>query len=169
VAKTKASPNRERRSGAGVVAALSLATRRDTRLLARSIARVLDPGDLLLLSGDLGAGKTFLVRSLVRAFGGRERVTSPTFVLVHDISTPRGPLVHADLYRLRDAPEGLAREIARLGLRESRGEGARVVVEWGEAAEQELGAPSLVVKLAIVGPHARIATLSGPKAFGIVG
>lgn len=151
------------------MAALSLATRRDTRRLARAIARVLEPGDLLLLSGDLGAGKTFLVRSLARALGGRERVTSPTFVLVHEIATPRGRLVHADLYRLRDAPERLAHEIARLGLRESRGEGARVVVEWGEAAEQELGVASLEVKLAIVGPHARTATISGPRAFGIVG
>jgi tRNA threonylcarbamoyladenosine biosynthesis protein TsaE len=150
------------------VVLLPLATRRDTRRLAGAIAKVIAPGDLLLLSGDLGAGKTFLVRCFARALGSRERVTSPTFTLVQELSTPQGPVIHADLYRVRDAPRGLAYEVARLGLRESRSEGARVVVEWGEDVEQELGGASLVVSLAIVGPHARVATLSGPRAFGIV-
>jgi tRNA threonylcarbamoyladenosine biosynthesis protein TsaE len=150
------------------VVILPLATRRDTRRLAGAIAKAIEPGDLLLLSGDLGAGKTFLVRCVARALGSREQVTSPTFSLVQELRTPRGPIVHADLYRLRDAPRGLAHEVARLGLRESRGEGARVVVEWGEDVEEELGRASLVVSLAIVGPHSRVATLSGPRAFGIV-
>jgi tRNA threonylcarbamoyladenosine biosynthesis protein TsaE len=155
---------------------VSLATRRDTRRLGAAIATVLEPGDLLLLSGELGAGKTFLVRSLVRALGSRDRVASPTFTLVQEIATPRGPLVHADLYRLRDDPRGLAGETARLGLREARREGARVVVEWGEGVEHQLGGASLVVRLAMVAvpaqsraaPQARVATLSGPRAFGIV-
>ncbi len=151
------------------MAAISIATRRATRKLAAAIAKVLEPGDLFILSGDLGAGKTFLVRSLVRALGGRDPVTSPTFSLVHEISTPHGRVVHADLYRLRDSPRGLPYEVARLGLRELRSEGARLVVEWGEDVERELGGASLAVKLVVVGADARAATLSGPRAFGIVG
>jgi tRNA threonylcarbamoyladenosine biosynthesis protein TsaE len=150
------------------VTALTLATRRATRGLAAAIAQVLEPGDLLLLSGDLGAGKTFLVRALVRALGGRQAVTSPTFALVHELTTPRGRVVHADLFRLRDSALGLSQEVARLGLREARGEGARLVVEWGEDVERELGGASLAVKLEVAGPHARRATVSGPRSFGIV-
>ncbi len=147
---------------------LALATRQDTRRLGKAIAAALAPGDLVLLSGDLGAGKTFLVRSIARALGSTERVTSPTFALVQEIATREGPLVHADLYRLRDDPRGLARETARLGLREARRDGARVLVEWGEEVEGQLGGASLAVKLAITGQHAREATLSGPRAFDIV-
>ncbi len=146
---------------------LSLASRRDSRRLGAAIARVLEPGDLLLCSGELGSGKTFLVRSIARALGSKGRVTSPTFALVHEHETPRGRLVHADLYRLRDSPLGFLQEVSRLGLRQSRTEGARVVIEWGEGAQVELGEASLVVKLEAAGPHARVATLSGPRASSI--
>ncbi|MBV9947901.1 MAG: tRNA (adenosine(37)-N6)-threonylcarbamoyltransferase complex ATPase subunit type 1 TsaE, partial [Myxococcales bacterium] len=93
-----------------------LAVRRDTRLLGASIARVLRPGDLVLLEGDLGAGKTFLVRAVARALGVREVVTSPTFTLVQEYTSARGTLVHADLYRLRGGAVPLDVEVARLGL-----------------------------------------------------
>jgi tRNA threonylcarbamoyladenosine biosynthesis protein TsaE len=140
-----------------------LATRRDTRKLGVAIASSLEAGDLVLLSGDLGAGKTFLARSIARGLGMRAPMTSPTFTLVREIPTPRGLLVHADLYRLRGA--ALDTETRRLGLREHRMEGAFVLVEWGEDALEALGGhPDLAVSLAIAGPHARAATLSGPKA-----
>jgi tRNA threonylcarbamoyladenosine biosynthesis protein TsaE len=125
------------------------------------------PGDLVLLSGDLGAGKTFLVRAMARSLGVRGAVTSPTFTLVRELMTSRGLLVHADLYRLRG--ESLDSETRRLGLRERRGEGAFVVVEWGEDAIEALGGnPALVVSLAIEGESMRRATLSGPHATDIV-
>lgn len=145
----------------------TLATRRDTRRLGAAIARALEPGDLVVLSGDLGAGKTFLVRAVARALGVGENVTSPTFSLVHEYATRGAPLVHADLYRLR-GPE-LPVEVARLGLRERRREGAILLVEWGEDAVAALGGePALAVSLAIAGQRERVATLSGPRADGIV-
>jgi tRNA threonylcarbamoyladenosine biosynthesis protein TsaE len=82
---------------------------------------------------------------------------------VREIDTPRGPLLHADLYRLQGA--SLEDETRRLGLRERRGEGAMLLVEWGDEAIDVLGGdPELVVALALTGEHAREATLSGPRA-----
>ncbi|HLK39832.1 MAG TPA: tRNA (adenosine(37)-N6)-threonylcarbamoyltransferase complex ATPase subunit type 1 TsaE, partial [Polyangiaceae bacterium] len=104
-----------------------LPTRRDTRRLGRAIASAVLPGDLVVLSGPVGAGKTFLLRAMARALGVAGPVTSPTFTLIQEYETPRGPLVHADLYRLLGDPSKLPLEIARLGLRERRIEGALVV------------------------------------------
>jgi tRNA threonylcarbamoyladenosine biosynthesis protein TsaE len=147
----------------------TLRSRRDTRRLGVAIADVLSPGDLVVLAGDLGAGKTFLVRCIARALGVSESVTSPTFTLVHEYETSRAMLVHGDLYRLCANPRRMALEVARLGLRERRSEQAFVVVEWGEDALDALGGdPAIVVKLAIVGLHQRVATLSGRRAGDIV-
>jgi tRNA threonylcarbamoyladenosine biosynthesis protein TsaE len=145
----------------------SLRTRRETTRLGASIAAQLRPGDLVVLSGDLGAGKTFLARAIARGLGvgARERVTSPTFTLVHEHATRRGAVLHVDLYRLLDSPATLATEVARLGLRERRGEGAILLVEWGDPAVTELGGdPALVVDLAITGKTTRAAVVRGPRA-----
>jgi tRNA threonylcarbamoyl adenosine modification protein YjeE len=129
---------------------MMLQSRRDTVRLGRSIARVLRSGDLVLLSGGLGVGKTFLARAILRSCGVREgvRVGSPTFSIVHEYAADLGTVLHVDLYRLLDATSGLAAEIQRLGLREQRGEGAVLLVEWGDAARELLGdEPSLTVCL----------------------
>jgi tRNA threonylcarbamoyladenosine biosynthesis protein TsaE len=128
-----------------------LASRRDTRLLGGAIARVLSPGDLAIFSGDLGAGKTFLTRALARSLGVTDEVTSPTFTLVREYAWARGVLLHADLYRLLGAATFEA-EVARLGLRERRSDGALVIVEWGEEAIEVLGGdPRLVLSLSHAG------------------
>jgi tRNA threonylcarbamoyladenosine biosynthesis protein TsaE len=146
-----------------------LRTRRDTRKLGAAIAGALRAGDLVILTGGLGAGKTFLVQAVVQAAGATSRVTSPTFTLVQEHRTERGTIVHADLYRLRGDSGSLASEVARLGLRERRGEGAIVLVEWGEDALDALGdEPALVVSLAIAGPSDRVVALSGPRVGDIV-
>ena len=144
-----------------------LSSRRETVRLARDVARVLAPGDLVLLSGDLGAGKTFLARALARALGvdARVAVASPTVTLLQEYATPRGELLHADLYRLLDSPAGIAAEVARLGLRERRAEGAIVVVEWGDDASGALGGdPALVIRLRVSSERERLATIEGTRA-----
>jgi tRNA threonylcarbamoyladenosine biosynthesis protein TsaE len=145
-----------------------LRSRRDTVRLGRAIAGALAPGDLVLLSGDLGAGKTFLARSIVRARGvtGRVRVGSPTFSLVHEYDSPRGLLLHADLFRLHGTAVPLSDEVGRLGLREQRADGAIVLVEWGDGAEHALGGDIALTVRIKQGPQPsqREAALDGPHA-----
>ncbi len=119
---------------------MELHSRRATVRLGRAIAALLQPSMLVLLTGDLGTGKTFLVRSICRRLGVpvSERITSPTFSLVHEYEVDRGTVLHADLYRLREAKDACA-EIARLGLAERRREGAIVLVEWGNELGSLLG------------------------------
>ncbi|RYE89955.1 MAG: tRNA (adenosine(37)-N6)-threonylcarbamoyltransferase complex ATPase subunit type 1 TsaE [Myxococcales bacterium] len=123
---------------------MPLPTRRATRRLGHALGRALTPGDLVLLEGGLGAGKTFLARAVCRALGVSvvTSVTSPTFALVHEYEVPAGKLLHADLYRIDDA-----RSVAQLGLREALGEGALALVEWGERFAGELGDDGLLVRL----------------------
>jgi tRNA threonylcarbamoyladenosine biosynthesis protein TsaE len=99
------------------------------------MALVMHPADLLVLSGDLGAGKTFFARALCRALGVSrdERITSPTFSLVHEYEA-RFPIAHADLYRLKDPSE-----LEGLGLRDMRANGRVLIVEWGKPYADALG------------------------------
>ncbi len=146
---------------------MHLRTRRDTERLGRAIGARLAPGDLVVLSGELGAGKTALAGGIARGLGVAEEepVTSPTFALIQEYETPSATLLHCDLHRLLG--EGERREIERLGLRERRAEGCILVVEWGEDAIAWLGGDAaLVVRLAI-GKSGRDATLSGPRAAGL--
>lgn len=150
---------------------LSLARRRDTVRLGQCVAAGIAPGDLVLLSGDLGAGKTFLARAVARSLGvpASVAIASPTFTLVQEYDTPKGTLLHADLYRLRDesdAEKTLA-EARRLGIAERRAEGAIVLVEWGEGVERELGPADLRLRLAVDGPM-RSATLEGRLAGAVL-
>jgi tRNA threonylcarbamoyladenosine biosynthesis protein TsaE len=154
-----------------------LRTRRDSRRLGVALARILVPGDLAILMGGLGAGKTFLVRSIARALGVVEPIPSPTFTLVNEYASAAGPLVHADLYRLLGDPDALRTEVERLGLRERRGDGGIVLVEWGQDAVTALGGdPAIVVTLAMGSRNpgggeaeaTRVATIGGTRAGDIV-
>lgn len=135
-----------------------LPTRRSTIRLAQKLAPLLLPSDFVVLSGDLGTGKTFFVRALCRALGvpGDVEVTSPTFTLVQEIAA-RLPIFHADAYRLRDEGELLA-----LGLRDARSEGALLLLEWGAPYVAALGGDALSIAFEHgASESARRATIDG--------
>lgn len=100
-----------------------------TVALGRRLAAFLEPGDVVALDGDLGAGKTHLVKGIVDGLGGNaDDVTSPTFTLVHTYATPRGPVHHIDAYRIAQPVD-----FAEIGGDEILDdEAAVVVVEWPE-------------------------------------
>jgi tRNA threonylcarbamoyladenosine biosynthesis protein TsaE len=101
----------------------------ETIAFGRTLTELLTPPKLVLLRGDLGAGKTTLVKGIAAGFGAGEEedVTSPTFTLVHEYRGPRANLYHIDLYRV-DTP----RELETLGLDDLRAEGSVLLIEWGE-------------------------------------
>jgi tRNA threonylcarbamoyladenosine biosynthesis protein TsaE len=101
----------------------------ETIAFGRTLAELLAPPKLVLLRGDLGAGKTTLVKGIAAAFeaAAEEDVTSPTFTLVHEYRGPRANLYHIDLYRV-DTP----RELETLGLDDLRSERSVLLIEWGE-------------------------------------
>ena len=128
---------------AGVVTRVVTGSAADTEALGRRLARVLQAGDVLVLSGDLGAGKTTLTRGLGQGLGIRGPVTSPTFVIAREHpSLTGGPaLVHVDAYRL-----GGVAELEDLDLQTSL-DSAVTVVEWGEGLAEGLAADRLEVRL----------------------
>jgi len=137
---------------------IDLPTEAATVALARDLAPVLRAGDLVTLSGDLGAGKTAFARALIReiARDPQLEVPSPTFTLMQLYDIQPFPIVHADLYRLGDASE-----LAELGWDEAP-DGALVLVEWPDKAGNNLPAERLdiVLEHGAEQPDSRRATLS---------
>lgn len=128
----------------------------ETRSLGRRLGRLLGPGTVLALRGELGAGKTCFVQGLARGLRVKEEhVVSPTFVLVREYKG-RLPLYHIDLYRLSPG-----REVESLGLEEYlEGEGV-CAVEWAEKAEGILPASAVPVTLTVRSASSRTITLEG--------
>jgi len=136
--------------------AVALSTRRATLRLAQRLALVVQAGDLVLLEGDLGTGKTFLARAFCRALGvARDQsVGSPTFTLVHEYEA-RLPIDHADLYRLHDGAS-----VRELGLDDARRQGHVVIAEWALRFAEHLGGDGLVVQLELTAFQGRTAVVS---------
>lgn len=140
----------------------------DTQALAARVAPLLEGGELILLGGELGAGKTVFTQGLARAMGIEEAVTSPTFTLLRSYDTPDGRrLLHADLYRLEHL-----QEVLDLGLGEMIEDATVTVVEWGEVASPVLPADHLDVQIGFdarsgngAGDDERVVTMSpvGPR------
>ena len=113
----------------------------DTHAVAGALAALARSGDIIVLSGEMGAGKTAFAQGFGRALGVTEPITSPTFTLVHSYDCGRLTLHHADLYRLDHTGE-----VADLALAELAEFDGVVLVEWGEVADNTLG-DHLVVHL----------------------
>ena len=134
-----------------------------TRRLAMDVAAMLQPGDLVTLSGDLGAGKTTFARALIRKLAGDESldVPSPSFTLVQHYVLPQFPAIHADLYRV-SGPD----ELLELGLDES--DGAVVLIEWPDRAFGRLRGDRLDIMLTLSPAHGlqyRYGQLTGYGSF----
>ncbi len=146
---------------------LELESEADTVALARSLAAVLEGGDVIGLEGGLGAGKTTFTRGAVHGLGVSEdtAVTSPTFALLHQYEG-RLPIAHADFYRLADEIE-----LDELGVDELLDEGAVLFVEWGRKFPGMAGRMVLWVELEIVSDLARRARLhpQGARGDAIIG
>jgi tRNA threonylcarbamoyladenosine biosynthesis protein TsaE len=136
---------------------LTVASADDMVALGRRLAGVLLPGDLVVLSGDLGAGKTTLVQGIGAGLGVRGPITSPTFVIarVHPSLTGGPALVHADAYRLASPAE-----VDDLDLDASL-ETSVTVVEWGGGLVEDLAADRLDVSIALAAP-----STPGPEELG---
>jgi tRNA threonylcarbamoyladenosine biosynthesis protein TsaE len=115
----------------------------ETRAAGRALGAVLEPGDVVLLDGQLGAGKTVFAKGIAEGLDVAETVVSPTFTLAREYEG-RYRLVHVDVYRLDRVQEFLD-----LGLEDLAGDDAVTVVEWGEAIAAELPVDHLQVRLAL--------------------
>ena len=112
----------------------------DTHAIAAELAGVASTGDLIVLGGEMGAGKTAFAQGFGAALGVTEPITSPTYTLVHSYDTPgKATLHHADIYRL-----STHHEVADLALAELLDYDGIVLLEWGEVLAQSLGAHLLV-------------------------
>jgi len=127
----------------------------ETEALGASVAQLLRPGDVVLVQGELGAGKTTLVRGACRALGIEEPVTSPTFTIGH-LYHGSLTVAHLDLYRF----VGLS--AAEWGDLEPYFDGTVAFVEWPEAGLAALPSPRLTLTLAHVSPQQRRISVDGP-------
>jgi len=141
---------------------LELPAPADTEALGERLAAGLGAGDLVVLSGPLGAGKTVFVRGLARGLGVAGPVTSPTFVIAREHRPLPGgsgvALVHVDAYRLGIAGPDVAAELDDLDL-DTDLDAAVVVVEWGEGVAERLSARHVLVRLARRPDDVRVASV----------
>ena len=109
------------------------------------LGRQITPPLVITLEGDLGAGKTTLVKAICRGYGVAEEVTSPTFALVHEYEAPRSPVYHADLYRLSGP-----RDLQNLGWDDLVQADALMLIEWPDRAGDLLPSNHLPIQLSYV-------------------
>lgn len=117
-------------------------TTEETIALGEALGRVLEPGDVIVLTGDLGAGKTQLTKGIAAGMGVQDDVTSPTFNILMVYEGAEMPLYHFDLYRLEDPDQ-----LEDTGLYDLLGADGPCVIEWGEQFSEEIGPERLDVYL----------------------
>ena len=123
---------------------------KETRKLGESLAERLKPGDVLLLEGDLGAGKSELTRGIARGLGVEETVTSPSFTILNVYESGRCPLYHFDWYRLEGSGE-----LYELGMDEYLGGDGIAVVEWPDRCPDAIPENSYRIILETLGENER--------------
>jgi tRNA threonylcarbamoyladenosine biosynthesis protein TsaE len=130
----------------------------ETISFGRTLAEMLAPPKLVLLRGDLGAGKTTLVKGIAAAFEAEqeEDVTSPTFTLIHEYRGPHANLYHIDLYRI-----DTQRELDTLALDDLRSENSILLIEWGEKFARFVRERDVEIALERTGESARRIVVSG--------
>jgi tRNA threonylcarbamoyladenosine biosynthesis protein TsaE len=139
----------------GIDVSVTLDDEAATLALGGDIAGTLGPGDAVLLTGPLGAGKTVLARAILRALGVTDRVPSPTFTLVQSYDTPHFSVRHFDLYRVERESD-----LIELGFEDALDEGA-IIVEWPEHAFGQLPDSALKIELRPLEGDGRTARLTG--------
>lgn len=149
--KTKPAPASGAAAVSGPRTVFSL-SEEETLDLGRSLGRSLKGGELLLLEGDLGYGKTVFARGVAVALGiPPEEVTSPSFTLVHEYKGGRVPVFHLDLYRLLDTDE----QLGAFGVEEILAAGGVVIIEWGEKLPPFLRRNAMTIRFHDVGEGSR--------------
>jgi tRNA threonylcarbamoyladenosine biosynthesis protein TsaE len=130
----------------------------ETVAFGRTLAELLTPPKLVLLRGDLGAGKTTLAKGIAAGFdaAAEEDVTSPTFTLVHEYRGPRATVYHIDLYRV-----DTQRELETLGLDDLRSEDSILLIEWGEKFPRFVRERDVEIVLERVGENERKIRMDG--------
>lgn len=130
----------------------------ETIAFGRNLAASLQPPKLVLLRGELGAGKTTLVKGIAEGFQAakEEDVTSPTFTLVHEYRGPKVNVYHIDLYRV-DTP----RQLETLGLDDLMADNAILLIEWGEKFPRFVRERDLEIALESLGEEERKITVTG--------
>lgn len=134
----------------------------ETVELGRKLVTQLRPPKLVLLRGELGAGKTTLVKGIAEGFGAarQDDVTSPTFTLIHEYRSPKVTVYHIDLYRI-----DTERELETLGIDDLFGEDSVLLVEWGDKFERFQSDRDVEIAMERTGEHDRKITVSvGPPA-----
>ncbi|MEA1868222.1 MAG: tRNA (adenosine(37)-N6)-threonylcarbamoyltransferase complex ATPase subunit type 1 TsaE [Thermodesulfobacteriota bacterium] len=128
-----------------------------TDALGNCLSSVLEPGDIFLLSGDLGAGKTSLTKAIASGLGiEKKEVTSPSFALIHEHLNGRLPLIHVDLYRL-----GPHADITEIGLEDYFDGENVVIIEWAEYLKDTLVETALKIDLNFIDEQSREVCLTG--------
>ena len=123
----------------------------ETRALGEKLARRLQPGDVLLLEGDLGAGKSELTRGIAKGLGVTETVTSPSFTILNVYESGRCPLYHFDWYRLESAEE-----LYELGMDEYLGGDGIAVVEWPGRCPDAVPEGAVRIRMTAAGENERM-------------
>lgn len=128
----------------------------ETRSLGQRIAQRLKPGNVVVLEGGLGAGKSELARGIANGLGVKETVTSPTFTILNVYESGRYPLYHFDWYRLENSEE-----LFELGMDEYLGGDGIALVEWAERCPEALPDSCIRIRLEVTGEEEREILIEG--------